>query len=97
MIVNVTTRARRQLDQITDYIARDNPARAVTFARELFDRCLSLHRQPERFPVAGRAGRRTMRKITHGNYLILYYVDQNRVEVTDIVNSAQDWVRLLPR
>lgn len=90
MIVKVTARANRQLDAIGDYIARDNPERAVSFAHELRARCLSLADQHERFPVAFRRGERRVRKIAHGAYLILYVVFQDRVEVTDVLHSARD-------
>jgi toxin ParE1/3/4 len=44
-------RAEADLEDITAYIARDNPARAVTYVRELRDHCRGL----VAFPEAGRS------------------------------------------
>ena len=38
--------AEQDLEAIGDYIARDNPARAVTFVRELRDHCQRIASHP---------------------------------------------------
>lgn len=52
MKVRFTRSAETDLADIADWIARDNPARAITFIRELRAKCMSLADRPERFPVA---------------------------------------------
>jgi len=42
MIVRILPAARAELETIGDYIARDNPRRAVSFVRELRDKCLGM-------------------------------------------------------
>ena len=42
MIVHLTAEAVRDLEAIGDFIARDNPERAVSFIGELRAKCLAL-------------------------------------------------------
>ena len=51
MIVEITAEAEADLEAIGDYIARDNPARAVSFVRELGRSCMDLADFPEAWPV----------------------------------------------
>jgi len=46
MQVKFTPLAQRDLETIGDYIAEDNPGRAVTFVRELRDQCYKISRLP---------------------------------------------------
>lgn len=69
MKIEIARSARNDLTAIGDEIAKDNPARACSFVDELIDRCLSLSEHPERFPVALARPDRSVRKMTHGNYL----------------------------
>lgn len=88
-------RARRDLTEIGDHIALDNPLRAATFVDELEDRCWSLDQYPERFPVVGKLGNRQVRKLTHIGYVILYVVGNDRIDVVRIVNGSRDWFELV--
>lgn len=49
MIVHLSAEAEHDLETIGDYIARDNPARALSFLHELRAKCLGLAEMPERF------------------------------------------------
>jgi plasmid stabilization system protein ParE len=42
MIVDLSAEAEHDLEAIGDYIARDNPHRAISFIRELRTKCLDL-------------------------------------------------------
>src|SRR4051812_30389480 len=55
MIVTLSAEAERDLEAIGDYIARDDPARALTFLQQLRAKCLGLADFPERFPPEHRA------------------------------------------
>jgi plasmid stabilization system protein ParE len=61
------------LDEITAYIARDNPARAESFGNELLDRIAPL----ARFPAMGSVTRRNprWRKLVSPPYVITYRID----------------------
>ena len=49
-----TERAWSDLDRAADYIARDNPVRALSFVRELYERCLDIAEMPEAWPIVPR-------------------------------------------
>lgn len=46
MIVVITDEAENDLEQIGDFIAQDNPRRAISFVKELVDRCHRLTEMP---------------------------------------------------
>jgi len=69
IVVRLTPLAEAELEAIADYIARDNPRRALSFVQELRDRCLSLVDMPLAFPLVPRYEDRGIRHRVHGNYL----------------------------
>lgn len=79
MIVEFAAEAVRDLEEIADRIGKDNPARALTFVRELRAACLGLATFPDRFPLVPRYEASGIRHRVHGNYLIVYRVEQARV------------------
>ena len=95
MIVVLTHEAEHDLEAIGDYIARDNPLRAASFVDELRDDCLGLADFPERFPLVPRYETYGLRRRVHGNYLIFYAVEADRVVVVHILNGAQDYEAIL--
>jgi plasmid stabilization system protein ParE len=90
MIVVLSREAERDLETIGDYIARDNPARALSFVQELLARCGTLAVTPDAFPLVPRYERHGVRRLVHGRYLIFYRVADGQVQVLHILNGAQD-------
>lgn len=90
MIVEFTATAEADLEWIGDYIARDNPARASSFVRELARACLDLVDMPEAWPVVPRYERHGIRRRVHGRYLIFYCISGERIIVLHILNGAMD-------
>jgi toxin ParE1/3/4 len=95
MIVVVTPAAEADLESIGDYIAAHNPARAVTFIRELRGQCLELGEMPEAFALVPRYERQGIRRRVFGNYLIFYRIDADRIVVLHILNGAMDYEAVL--
>ena len=95
MKVVITRHAEATLEQIGDYIAQDNPARALTFIRELRDKALGLAGVPHAFPLVPRYERQGVRRRVHGNYLILYVVREDRITIIAFAHGAQDYDRFL--
>jgi toxin ParE1/3/4 len=95
MIVEITAEAERDLETIGDRIARDNPARAVSFIDELRAACLGLADFPKRFPVVPRYEQHGVRHRVHGNYLIFYSVEADKVVVLHVLHGATEYSRLL--
>lgn len=95
MIVHLTAEAEFDLEAIGDFIARDNPARALSFLRELRGKCLDLADMPERFPVVPRYETTGVRRRVHGDYLIFYRVEPGRVVILHILHGAQNYTAIL--
>lgn len=95
MIVLLTAEAEFDLEAIGDFIARDNPTRALSFLRELREKCLGLAEMPERFPMVPRYEATGIRRRVHGDYLIFYRVEPDRVIILHILHGAQNYTSIL--
>ncbi|QNA83082.1 type II toxin-antitoxin system RelE/ParE family toxin [Sphingomonas sp. So64.6b] len=94
MIVTFADVAETDLEAIGDWIAEDNPHRALSFVDMLRDHCLSLASRPRRFPEVRRFGDISLRKLTVRGYLIFYVAGSDAVEVVRIVHGSRDWVSM---
>ena len=88
MKVIFTDEAIENLEQIGDYIARDSPVRAASFVAELYSNALDIGTFPEAYPIVGRYNKFSVRRCIHGNYLIYYRINSNRVEILQITHGA---------
>lgn len=90
MIVELTAAAEADLEAIGDYIAQDNPVRALSFVQELSRSCFELADMPEAWPIIPRYERHDVRRRVHGRYLIFYRVEEGRIIVLHVLNGAMD-------
>jgi plasmid stabilization system protein ParE len=90
MIVELTAAAEADLEAIGDYIAQDNPSRALSFVRELLRSCAELSDMPEAWPIIPRYENHGIRRRVHGRYLIFYRVTADRIVVLHVLNGAMD-------
>jgi toxin ParE1/3/4 len=74
--------------EIGDYIARDNPARAISFLDELKAHCERISEIPGAYPSRDDLGA-GIRMAVHGRYLILFRSDPNGVRVERVLHSAR--------
>ncbi len=98
MIVYLTPDAEADLETIGDYIARDNPMRAITFIAELREKCLGLANMPLGFPLVRRYEQSGVRHRVHGNYQIFYRPVGNpveRIDILHILHGARDYMSIL--
>ena len=95
MIVHLSAEAEYDLEMIGDHIARDNPVRALSFLQELRAKCLGLAEMPERFPLVPRFETSGVRRRGHGDYLIFYRVEAEKVVILHILHGAQDYSTIL--
>ncbi|MFZ5746900.1 MAG: type II toxin-antitoxin system RelE/ParE family toxin [Pseudomonadota bacterium] len=95
MKVVFTRGAEAALEQIGDYIAQDNPSRALSFVHELREKSLGLADMPEAFPLVPRYARLGIRRRVHGDYLILYQVAAREITILLVAHGARDYDRLL--
>jgi plasmid stabilization system protein ParE len=90
-----TPEAETSLALIGDFIARDNPGRAVTFMEELRTKALGLCDLPHGFPLVPRYERRGVRRRSWRGYGILYGLSGDCVVILRFVGPGQDHDRLL--
>lgn len=95
MIVLFSAEAESDLETLGDYIARDNPARAISFLGELRQQCRGLADFPDRFPLVPRYEAAGIRRCSHGNYLIFYRIETDKVIILHILHGAQDYGAIL--
>lgn len=95
MRVRLSTHAVRDLQGIKDWIAQDNPGRAVTFVEELRDKMARLATMPHAFPLIPRYEQHGIRRRSYKGYGILYSVQPDRVFVHRILGPGQDHDRAL--
>jgi len=95
MIVHLSAEAEHDLEVIGDYIASDNPARALSFLQELRSKCLGLADMPERFPLVPRYEATGVRRRGHGDYLIFYRVEAENVIILHILHGARNYNTIL--
>ena len=82
-------RAEADLEEIAAYIPRDNPARDVSFIREPRQHCQHLPTFPEAAPLRPELGV-GVRLSVFGNYVTLYVVHPDLLEIRRVVHGARD-------
>lgn len=90
MRVELSRRASRDLEEIADYIAIDNPRRAASFVNELTAKAEAIGLQPYTWPLLRLRVTNGIRQRIHGNYLILYRVETKRVLILHILHAARN-------
>ncbi|MCZ4292176.1 type II toxin-antitoxin system RelE/ParE family toxin [Hoeflea alexandrii] len=95
MILEFASEAENDLEQIADYIAKDNPRRALSFVRELRSKCEDLVNRPNGFALVPRYEHHGIRRRVHGNYLIFYRVENAKVVIVHVLHGATDYGALL--
>lgn len=81
--------SERDLEEIADFIAIDNPLRAVSFIREMKDSCKKL----QEFPLIGIARPdldKDSRMLVYQNYRIFYYATESKVIVDRFLPGSRD-------
>jgi toxin ParE1/3/4 len=90
MRVAISPRAERDLEMIGDYIAEDNPARAVTFITELRDRCAAIAKAPHACRLRPELGE-GVRSCAHHNYVIFFTATKARLTIVRVLHGAMDF------
>ena len=89
MKVRLTQEAEADLEDIGDRIAERNPARAVTYVRELRERVNRIGEFPHAGPPRPQWGE-GIRIAVHGKYLIIYRVRDETVQILRVLHGARD-------
>jgi len=94
MQLSITPLAAQDLEEIGDYIAQDNPSRAVEFLNELQAHCEIIRRNPDGYRHRPEFSKK-MQSCAHGNYLIFFESDDNLVIVIRVLHGGSDLQALL--
>lgn len=81
--------AEQDLEAIADYIAADNPARALSFVRELRAQCQRITLNPPGYRLRPELGD-GVRSCAHGHYVIFFESDPDAVLIVRILHGARD-------
>ena len=87
--------ALKDIEAIGDWIAEDNPARAITFVQELRDACHRILDAPRGYQLVPRYERFGIRRKVEGDYLIFYRLPRNTVDVIHVLHGARDYEAIL--
>ena len=85
--------ARRDLQEILEFIALDKPAAALRHVERLEDACLELAKNPE-LGAARNDILPRLRVWSVGNYVIFYRPSDDGVEIIRVVHGARDFNEL---
>ena len=89
-----TREAERDLEEIGDFIAADNPARAISFIREIRDRCAKIAESPLAYPARPELGDRR-RSCAHGRYILFFQPTDAHILIVRILHGSRDLARVL--
>lgn len=95
MQVVFTEQAEIDLEEIGDYIAADNPSRAVSFVQEIRKHCTRIATSPFGYVARPELGE-GIRSCTHERYLILFQPSDRDVLIVRIIHGARDLRVLFP-
>ena len=82
--------AEQDLEDIAEYIAADNQARALSFVRKLREQCQRISTNPRGYRERPEFGE-GIRTCAHGRYVIFFVSDADGVTVVRILHGARDF------
>lgn len=88
MKVVLSANAEQDLEEIGDWIAADNPARALSFVIELRRACAAIGRRPRSYALVDKVRDPMLRRRVYGNYLIFYDLRPEAVEILHVLHGA---------
>ena len=81
--------ARLDLIDIGDFIALDNPRRAVSFIAEIEMKMMEIAEHPGSFPMR-RELHEGLRAARHGRYLIFFLEASREVQIVRVLHGARN-------
>ncbi|HFK5791108.1 TPA: type II toxin-antitoxin system RelE/ParE family toxin [Enterobacter kobei] len=89
MKLGISPLAEHDLEAIGDWIAKDNPVRALSFTEELYQQCLLIAESPVIYRETPGLGQ-GVRSCAYGRYLVLFRVLDTEVRVERILHGSRD-------
>lgn len=85
----ITPLAESDSEEIGDYIAIDNPDRALSFILELRGQCQIIALSPQAYRLRPELGS-NIRSCVHGNYVIFFTHFEETVRILRILHGARN-------
>ncbi|MCF6270743.1 MAG: type II toxin-antitoxin system RelE/ParE family toxin [Melioribacteraceae bacterium] len=79
-----TQNAKKELLQIEEFIAADNPSIAIDFVDELINMAETLAEFPTRGRVVPEFSQTNIRELLYKNFRIVYLINKNKIEILTI-------------
>lgn len=81
--------ARADLIRIAEHIAQDSPESAEKLADDIEAKVQRLREHPELYRLGRKRGTREL--VAHENYIVIYRVLPEAVEILRVKHAAQQW------
>jgi toxin ParE1/3/4 len=88
MRLEFSPQALLDLEEIGDYIARDNSSKALLFVEQLEVHCYKIAKMPTAYPVREDLAP-CIQMAVHGNYLIFFRTQGTTVRIERIIHGAR--------
>ena len=85
----LTLEAKKDLEEIHDFIAQDNPKIALSFINSIQDKCQSVASSPEIGRKREELGFE-LRSFPIKNYIIFYRIKNANIQIIRILHTARD-------
>jgi toxin ParE1/3/4 len=92
--VFITPAADKDIGNIGNWIAGENPKRAISFMLELQKACEAIGDVPKGSVVVQRYVGLEIRRKPYRDYLIFYRIKNSTVEILHVIHGARDYVNL---
>ena len=89
MQIELSRYIESDLDVIADFIAQDNPGRAVTFIQDIREKFFAIQRDPLIYQLRSDIGEEA-RMATVGNYAILFRIVESLVRIERVVYGGRN-------
>ncbi|MBT0731150.1 type II toxin-antitoxin system RelE/ParE family toxin [Rosenbergiella nectarea] len=93
MRLGISPQAEQDIEAIGDYIAQDNPVRALSFTEELYQQCLLIAESPVIYRERPELGQ-SIRSCAYGRYLNVFSVLDTEVRIERLLHGSRDIIRL---
>ena len=84
-----TKEALLRLQDIEEYISRDNPDAAIGFVDKLISVAETIADYPEKGRIVPELALEKIREVLHKNYRIVYLIKKNSIEILTVFEGHQ--------
>lgn len=84
-----TKEALLRLQEIEEYISKDNPVVAIEFVDNLISLAETLINNPEKGRIVPELSLENIRELLHKNYRIVYLIKKNSVDILTVFEGHQ--------